>query len=154
MASITFWTRLEPFTRLDDIDAGLQARTHDPLWLLARQWQTGEFQGEDAGTPVQARCGSSARRSTRYRAGAAAPPSRTARRSRWRRSSSARRCSAADPRRDLRVAAEAGLYFLRLLDALRRPAAATKAAFVTEYALAAPARRRRRRPRRRRATSA
>ena len=27
----------------------------DPLWLLTRQWQVGEFQGEDAGTPVLAR---------------------------------------------------------------------------------------------------
>lgn len=31
----------------------LQARIHDPLWLLARQWQVGEFQGEDAGSPVR-----------------------------------------------------------------------------------------------------
>ena len=27
----------------------------DPLWMLTRQWQMGEFQAEDAGTPVQAR---------------------------------------------------------------------------------------------------
>jgi hypothetical protein len=27
----------------------------DPLWLMARQWQVGEFQGEDAGMPVLAR---------------------------------------------------------------------------------------------------
>jgi hypothetical protein len=25
---------------------------HDPLWLLARQWQLGEYNGKDAGTPV------------------------------------------------------------------------------------------------------
>jgi hypothetical protein len=31
------------------------ARLLDPLWLLARQWQMGEFQAVDAGTPVQAR---------------------------------------------------------------------------------------------------
>ena len=31
---------------------GLQARVHDPLWLLGRQWQVGEFKGEDAGSPV------------------------------------------------------------------------------------------------------
>ena len=55
MPSITFWTRIEPFSRLEDIDEGLQAATHDPLWLLTRQWQTGEFVAEDAGTPVQAR---------------------------------------------------------------------------------------------------
>ncbi|KYH45147.1 hypothetical protein [Branchiibius sp. NY16-3462-2] len=28
-------------------------RVHDPLWFLARQWQLGEFQGENASTPVQ-----------------------------------------------------------------------------------------------------
>jgi hypothetical protein len=28
---------------------------HDPLWLLARQWQLGEFEGEDAGTPLTVR---------------------------------------------------------------------------------------------------
>src|SRR6266545_4987546 len=88
MPSITFWTRLEPFSRREDIDLGLQARTHDPLWLLARQWQTAEFQGEDAGTPVQARLLVERE-----------PVQRTN-----------------DPRRDLRVAAEAGLYFLKLLE--------------------------------------
>ena len=31
------------------------ARVFDPLWLMARQWQVGEFQGEDAGSPVIAR---------------------------------------------------------------------------------------------------
>ena len=35
--------------------ASLEAQVRDPLWLLGRQWQLGEFQGEDAGTPVQAR---------------------------------------------------------------------------------------------------
>jgi len=33
---------------------GLQARLHDPLWLLARQWQFGEFTGDDAGSPAAA----------------------------------------------------------------------------------------------------
>jgi len=33
---------------------GLEARTHDPLWLLARQWQLGELRGEDAGSPAGA----------------------------------------------------------------------------------------------------
>jgi hypothetical protein len=33
---------------------GLQARIHDPLWLLARQWQFGEFKGEDNGSPAAA----------------------------------------------------------------------------------------------------
>jgi hypothetical protein len=34
------------------IEEGLAARVHDPLWLLARQWQLGEFGGKDAGTPA------------------------------------------------------------------------------------------------------
>ncbi len=55
MPSITAWTRLEPCSRNPNMSKGLQACVHDPLWLLARQWQFGEFQAEDAGTPVSAR---------------------------------------------------------------------------------------------------
>jgi hypothetical protein len=33
---------------------GLQARMHDPLWMLARQWQFGEFTGADVGSPAAA----------------------------------------------------------------------------------------------------
>jgi hypothetical protein len=46
------WTRLEPQSISGDPTPGLEARVHDPLWLLARQWQLGEFQGEDVGTPI------------------------------------------------------------------------------------------------------
>jgi hypothetical protein len=46
------WTRLEPQSVSGDPTPGLEARLHDPLWLLARQWQLGEFQAEDAGSPV------------------------------------------------------------------------------------------------------
>lgn len=55
MPSITTWTRLEPRPRGTDMRQSLHARIHDPLWLLARQWQLGEFQGEDAGTPCRAK---------------------------------------------------------------------------------------------------
>lgn len=47
--------RLEPAPRADGIDVGLAARVHDPLWLMARQWQMGEFRGQDAGTPALVR---------------------------------------------------------------------------------------------------
>src|SRR6266571_2020559 len=53
MSSITFWTRLEPRTREGTMARSLQAQVRDPLWMLARQWQVGEFQGDDAGSPVQ-----------------------------------------------------------------------------------------------------
>lgn len=47
------WVRLEPRCRSENFSRGLEARTADPLWMLARQWQTGEFTGEDAGSPLQ-----------------------------------------------------------------------------------------------------
>ena len=45
--------RLEPRRPFGDLDAGFRAAVSDPLWFLARQWQLGEHQGEDAGSPVQ-----------------------------------------------------------------------------------------------------
>ena len=51
MGSITTWTRLEPQIR-DESLPGLAARVADPLFLLARQWQTGELDGSDSGTPT------------------------------------------------------------------------------------------------------
>lgn len=51
MGSITTWTRLEPQIR-DESLPGLAARVADPLFLLARQWQTGELDGSDSGTPI------------------------------------------------------------------------------------------------------
>ena len=49
------WTRLEPQSLTGDPTPGLEARIHDPLWLLARQWQFAEFHGEDAGSPIGVR---------------------------------------------------------------------------------------------------
>ena len=50
--SVTFWHRLEPRPRAPEIADSLAARLRDPLWLIARQWQLGEIQGEDAGSPA------------------------------------------------------------------------------------------------------
>src|SRR5580765_4480740 len=46
--------RVEPRTDCPEMQDGLQARIHDPLWLLARQWQFGEFKGDDTGSPAGA----------------------------------------------------------------------------------------------------
>jgi hypothetical protein len=46
--------RLEGKTTTEDLEPGIQARIGDPYWMLSRQWQVGEFQGEDAATPVVA----------------------------------------------------------------------------------------------------
>lgn len=51
--SITGITRLETQPTAINLRAGLAAPLADPLWLLARQWQFNEFQGEDAGSPLR-----------------------------------------------------------------------------------------------------
>lgn len=50
---VTTWSRLEPRPRNDEMLEGLRGTLRDPLWLLSRQWQLKEFQGEDAGSPVE-----------------------------------------------------------------------------------------------------
>lgn len=49
------WNRLEGRPRSVDFERSLRAEARDPLWFLTRQWQFGEFQGEDAGSPIDAR---------------------------------------------------------------------------------------------------
>ncbi len=66
MPSITTWSRLEPNVRGASQSETLKARIHDPLWLLARQWQLGELQGDDNGTPVSARLRAECAELTRY----------------------------------------------------------------------------------------
>jgi len=46
--SITAYNRLEASPRTADFDRSLKAEVRDALWMLTRQWQFGEFQGEDA----------------------------------------------------------------------------------------------------------
>ncbi|HTO94240.1 MAG TPA: hypothetical protein VMM80_07690, partial [Bacteroidota bacterium] len=53
--SITRWNRLEGRPRTHDFDRALRAEVRDALWMLTRQWQMGEFQGDDAGSPLLAR---------------------------------------------------------------------------------------------------
>lgn len=58
-SSVTVWTRLEAHARTDDLQEGLRlgtaAAVDDAAWMLGRQWQMFEFQGEDAGSPVSVR---------------------------------------------------------------------------------------------------
>lgn len=49
------WNRLEPRARRDDFERVLKAEIHDPLWMLTRQWQFGEFKGEDTGSAILAK---------------------------------------------------------------------------------------------------
>ena len=52
--TITAYNRLEPDPRSVSPDSSLKADIHDALWMLTRQWQMGEFKGEDAGSPIGA----------------------------------------------------------------------------------------------------
>jgi len=52
--SVTQWNRVEGRPRTEAFDEALRAEVRDGLWMLARQWQLGEFRGDDAGAPVLA----------------------------------------------------------------------------------------------------
>lgn len=52
---IVGWNRLEGRPRTVDFDRALRAEVRDALWFLTRQWQFGEFKGEDAGSPIDVR---------------------------------------------------------------------------------------------------
>ena len=49
------WSRVEAMGRDVDIDEGVAARFADPLWLIGRQWQLGELDGDDAAQPAVVR---------------------------------------------------------------------------------------------------
>src|SRR6185312_6067754 len=107
MSSVTSWTRLEPRTRSERLP-GLEARIHDPLWMLTRQWQFGEFRAEDAGSPISVRVQGEQASLTSYTAngattalGSGMPLDRIVERE--------------APRRDGPERTAAGLHFLRLL---------------------------------------
>jgi len=144
MPSITSWLRLEPRSRDVEMNTSLQARIYDPLWLLARQWQFGEFEGEDNGSPTMARWRGEGTPLTRYNAGPITQLSGTkydgghlpletlVERETVRPSAD----EVASPAK-LRVAAESGQHFLRLLD--QQPLSAEtlaryRNAFIREYA--------------------
>ena len=143
MPSITSWTRLEPRSRSDDMRLGLQARIHDPLWLLARQWQLGEFTGEDAGSPVMARLRAETSRFRRYHPGPPGSDARVTSHAYDSRRVPLETLVEREPvhlrehgRPNLRLAAEAGLHFLRLLD--RRGLGHYRGDYIRHYALQPP----------------
>ena len=55
IAGVTLWNRLEGQPRAEKFDRALRAEVRDALWMLTRQWQLGEFQGDDAGSAITAK---------------------------------------------------------------------------------------------------
>jgi hypothetical protein len=70
--TVTTWNRLEGRPRRAEFDRALKAEVRDPLWMLTRQWQIGEFKADDAGSPVFAKVCMRAAPVTRYRPGGGA----------------------------------------------------------------------------------
>ena len=64
------WNRLEGRPRITDFERSLRAEVRDPLWFLTRQWQFGEFQGEDAASPIDVALGVRSAPLARLRIGA------------------------------------------------------------------------------------
>ncbi len=55
VSAVVNWNRLEGRPRREDFARSLKAEVRDPLWALCRQWQFGEFRGENTGSAVIAR---------------------------------------------------------------------------------------------------
>ena len=134
-ASITIWNRIEPRCRAQDLRAGLEARVFDPLWLLARQWQIGEFAGRDAGSPIAVEVTTTTHSFDRYAPGIGTgqtydprmPLEVLVEREAIRPGQAAN---------DLRQAAEAGLHFARLLAVAGL--SHLRGAYLAQYPLSAP----------------
>ena len=146
-SSITSWTRLEPQCTDADMGTSSSARVFDPLWMLTRQWQMGEFQAEDAGTPIQARVRATSAMLTRRYSGelpiptgsaptAIAAPAYDPTRMPLEVLVERRRMRAADANdaRMLPFAVDAGLHFLRMLE-LQSLSKSYRAALLTKLAL-------------------
>ena len=67
--AITRWHRVQGVPRTHDFERALRAEVRDALWMLARQWQLGELEGDDAGSPVLAKLHTRVTELTGYRPG-------------------------------------------------------------------------------------
>jgi hypothetical protein len=73
--TVTTFNRLEGRPRAVEFDRALRAEVRDALWMLTKQWQMGEFRGEDSGSPILTRLLMQTTRFTKYEpAGAAVEP--------------------------------------------------------------------------------
>jgi len=52
----------------------LRAEVRDALWMLCKQWQMGEFLGDDAGSPIYAKMHVKRESITKYQPGENAVP--------------------------------------------------------------------------------
>jgi hypothetical protein len=140
-SSITSWNRIEPQVGGADIELSAAMRVFDPLWMLTRQWQMGEYQGEDAGTPVKARIRANSATLSRWHRGTlqsnspGLPYSPTALPLEALIESMRIRAGNTSEPSTLQLAVDAGLHFLRLLNSdtkARKYAAAFRQRYAVE----------------------
>lgn len=148
-ASVTCWTRVEPHARTSDLQQGLslglQAQVYDALWLLGRQWQLLELRGEDAGSPVNVRVDGTCTPLARWQPHSGQPedvPAGTPLEALVERERVIPPLGPAGSAfDDLRLAAEAGLQLLRIIDThLRDPRKSDdyRKRFLRDYPLESP----------------
>jgi hypothetical protein len=68
--TIVMWNRLEGRPRTNNFDRALKAEVRDALFMLTKQWQLGEFRGDDAGSPVLTKIHLQTTKFNKYKAGA------------------------------------------------------------------------------------
>ena len=71
METYPTWIRLHPDAVDDTLATSVQARIHDPLWMLGRQWQFGELRHDAGATPIDIRVEGTTAPLARLRGGAA-----------------------------------------------------------------------------------
>ncbi len=64
--AMTAWNTIEPRARTRDFTKALQAEVRDAMWMISRQWQWGEFDGEDGGSIVYSKVGLKTTKLNRY----------------------------------------------------------------------------------------
>ncbi|HNB81451.1 MAG TPA: hypothetical protein PLP14_05085, partial [Chitinophagaceae bacterium] len=62
------WNRLEGRPRTHHFNRALKAEVRDAMWMLCKQWQLGELDADDAGSPVSAKIQISSTQIDQYRA--------------------------------------------------------------------------------------
>lgn len=67
--TILMWNRLEGRPRTHHFDRALKAEVRDALWMLTKQWQMGEFKGDDAGSPINAKIKIKSSEITQFKSG-------------------------------------------------------------------------------------
>ena len=67
LPALPVFNRLEARPRTRDFDRALKAEIRDALCMLTKQWQMGEFKGDDAGSPVSSKVYMEKTMLTKYR---------------------------------------------------------------------------------------